>query len=110
MPDTGELNSGCCCQIAGGSIQLAVKALPGASKMEFAGICEGRLRVRIAAAPESGRANAALVSFIASAVGCTKRDIKLLRGEKSRLKTLALPLACKVELEKIIGPMGKTEK
>ena len=92
-----------CCCISGDEIHLAVKALPGASKTEFAGIRGGALRVRVAAAPEGGKANAALIAFVAAAAGCPKRDVRLLRGEKSRMKTLAFPLAYRVELERIIG-------
>jgi uncharacterized protein (TIGR00251 family) len=92
-----------CCRTVGDSIHIEIKALPGASKTEFAGIKDGRLRVRVAAAPEGGRANAELVSFLAKALGCPSREVILLRGEKSRLKTLALPLACGVQLGKILG-------
>ena len=92
-----------CFRISGDEMHLDVKALPGASRTEFAGISGGTLRVRIAAAPEDGKANAALISFIAGVAGCPKRDISLLRGEKSRLKTLALPLAYRVKLKSIIG-------
>jgi uncharacterized protein (TIGR00251 family) len=91
------------CRTVGDSIHIEVKALPGASKTEFAGVKDGRLRVRVAAAPEGGRANAELVSFLAKALGCPARDVVLLRGEKSRLKTLALPLACEVKLEQVLG-------
>ena len=89
--------------VEGDAIHLAVKALPGASKTEFAGIKDGRLRVKIAAAPENGRANAELAAFLAGVLGCPKRDVVLLRGEKSRLKTVALPLACKVRLDKALA-------
>jgi uncharacterized protein (TIGR00251 family) len=91
------------CRTVGDSIHITVKALPGASKTEFAGVKDGRLRVKVAAAPEGGKANAELVSFLAKALGCPARDVVLLRGEKSRLKTLALPLACEVKLEKFLG-------
>jgi len=84
------------------NLQIAIKALPGASKTEFADIKEGRLRVRIAAAPEDGKANAELIAFVAKSVGCPKRDVFLLHGEKSRLKTLALPAIYKLQWEKII--------
>jgi uncharacterized protein (TIGR00251 family) len=77
--------------ITGDRIQLDIKAVPGASKTEFAGVKDGRLRVRIAAAPEDGRANAELTGFLAKALGCPKRDVQLVKGEKSRLKTIALP-------------------
>jgi len=83
-------------------IHISVKALPGASKTEFAGFKEGRLRVRVAAAPEDGRANAELVAFFSKSLGCPKRDVALLRGEKSRFKTLAVPLAYRLQWEEIV--------
>ena len=91
-----------CCQIRGETILLAIKALPGVSKTEFAGIQGGRLRVKVAAAPEDGRANAELTAFIAKALHCPKRDVVLIHGEKSRLKTIALPLSCRQSLEKAL--------
>jgi len=103
MGITAEMTPNDCCRIAGDALHIMVKALPGASKTEFAGFKEGRLRVRLAAAPEDGRANAELVAFVAKSVGCPKRDVTLLHGEKSRLKTLALPAAYRLQLEKIIG-------
>jgi len=86
----------------GDSIHILIKAVPGASKTEFAGFKEGRLRVRVAAAPEDGKANAELAAFIAKSLGCPKRDVALLHGEKSRLKTLAVPLAYRLQWEQII--------
>jgi len=91
-----------CYFTAGDELHIMVKALPGASKTEFAGVREGRLRVRLAAAPEDGRANAELIAFVARNVGCPKRDVTLLHGEKARLKTLAIPAAYRLPLEKII--------
>ena len=90
------------CQIKEETILLAVKALPGASKTEFAGIQDGRLRIKIAAVPEDGRANAELAAFLSGALGCPKRNVAILKGKKSRLKTVALPLACKIPLEKVL--------
>ncbi|MDR2662937.1 MAG: DUF167 domain-containing protein [Treponema sp.] len=84
---------------AGGGLLLDVKALPGASKTEMAGLREGRLTIRIAAAAEDGKANAELIAFLAKALGCAKKDIALYSGEKSRLKTLALPAQLKERAE-----------
>ena len=92
-----------CFRIDGDTIRLEIKALPGASKTEFAGVKDGRLRIRIAAAPEDGKANAELLSFLSRALGCPKRDVRLLSGEKSRLKVIALPLECRARLEGIVG-------
>jgi uncharacterized protein (TIGR00251 family) len=82
-------------------VEVDIKAVPGSSKTCFAGIKDERLRVKIAAAPEDGKANAELIAFTAAALGCAKRDVRMLRGEKSRLKTLAFPLAYREIFDKI---------
>jgi uncharacterized protein YggU (UPF0235/DUF167 family) len=63
---------------------------------------EGRLRVAIAAAPEHGKANAELRDFFAKLLGCPKKSVAVISGEKSRLKTLALPLSAKEKLEDLL--------
>lgn len=88
--------------ISGDRLLLAVKAVPGASKTEFAGLKDRRLRVRIAAAPERGRANEALRVFIAKALGCGRKEVSLAAGEKSPLKTLAIPALHRAKLEALL--------
>jgi uncharacterized protein (TIGR00251 family) len=80
---------------------LKIKAVPGASKTEIAGIKDGCLRIRIAATPEDGKANAELRAFLAKALGCSKGEVALLRGERSRLKTLAVPASCRERVESL---------
>ena len=91
-----------CFRADSGKIRLEIKAVPGASKTELAGIKDGRLRIRIAAAPEDGKANAEMLNFLSKALGCPRRDLQLLSGEKSRLKTIALPLERREMLEQIL--------
>jgi len=91
-----------CFRVDSDKIQLEIKAVPGASKTELAGIKDGRLRIRLAAAPEDGKANAELLNFLSKTLDCPKRNLRFLCGEKSRLKTIALPLECKARLENII--------
>jgi uncharacterized protein (TIGR00251 family) len=67
-------------------------------------IKEGRLKVKIAAAPEDGKANEELRGFLAKTLGLAKKDVSLSSGEKSRLKTIKLPLSIQSTLEKIINP------
>jgi uncharacterized protein (TIGR00251 family) len=99
------------CHILGNEIHIAIKALPGASKTEIAASTNAgeeqkdRLRVRIAAVPENGKANTELIAFFAKTLGCPKRDIHLLHGEKSRLKTIAVPLEYKEQVEAIFQKM-----
>jgi uncharacterized protein (TIGR00251 family) len=62
---------------------------------------EDRLRVKIAAAPEDGKANAELCAFLAKTLGCPRKEVRLESGEKSRLKTVTLPLSAREKLEEI---------
>jgi uncharacterized protein (TIGR00251 family) len=83
-------------------ILLNIKVSAGASRSQFGDIRGDRLGVKIAAQPEDGKANAELRAFLAQALDCPKKDIVLKTGEKSRFKTLALPLAVREKLEKIV--------
>jgi uncharacterized protein (TIGR00251 family) len=91
-----------CFREDGDKIRLEIKAVPGASKTEFAGVKDGRLRIRLAAAPEDGKANAEMLNFLSKSLNCPKRDLLLLSGKKSRLKTLSLPLEQKTRLEQLL--------
>ena len=91
-----------CIRYSENHIFLNVKVNPGASKSAVGTISNGRLKVRIAAAPENGKANEELLSFFAGILGLPKKDIVLESGEKSRLKTLRFPISAKDKLESII--------
>ena len=75
------------------TVRIDLKVSPGASKNEFTGVKDKRLCVRIAAAAQDGKANACLCEFLAKKLGCAKREVVLVKGEKSRLKTVAIPAA-----------------
>jgi len=84
-------------------IKLLVKITPGSSKSEIMDVREGRLRIKIAAAPEGGRANEALIAFLSEKTNCPKNQIKIISGEKSRLKTLTLPFSAEKQLAEYGG-------
>jgi len=86
-------------RVDGDKIRLEIKAIPGASKTEFAGVKDGRLRVRLAAAPEDGKANAELINFLSKTFDCSKRDLRIVAGEKSRLKVIEVPGEYKMRVE-----------
>ena len=78
-----------------GGVTLAVRALPGAKKKTaIVGIyCEGenaRLKIAVQAPAVEGRANLALVEFLAEMFGVGKRDVELVSGELSRSKVFLL--------------------
>jgi uncharacterized protein len=69
-------------------IQLHVQ--PGARKTEFAGKHGDRMKVRLAAPPVDGKANAALIDFIAAEYGVPRRNVTIEAGLHSRQKTVAV--------------------
>jgi len=93
-----------CIHISGAHVYLNIKAFPLSSKSELGGVKDGRLKIRIAAAPEGGKANEELISFLAKSLGLPKRELVLVSGEKSRLKTVRMPVTAAEKLYKLINP------
>ena len=67
-------------------VTLKVRVQPGASRTEVLGFRGDVLRVRVAAPPERGKANDAVVALLARVLGTTKGRIQILRGYGSRDK------------------------
>lgn len=72
------------------SVLLNVKAVPGAKRDEVAGVLGDRLKVRVSAPPEGGKANEAIRALLASALGVKPRDVEVVRGHASPEKTLRI--------------------
>ncbi len=72
---------------AGGAV-LELLVQPRASRTRAVGEHDGRLKVQLAAPPVDGEANAALVAFLAGALGVRRADVAILRGETGRRKTI----------------------
>lgn len=67
-----------------------VRVQPRASRTEFAGLFGERLKVRLQAPPVDGRANAALLEFLAAACGLPKSRVSLDAGQTGRDKRVRL--------------------
>jgi uncharacterized protein len=65
-----------------------VKAVPASSRTCFAGVQNGMLRVKLAAAPERGKANQALVEFLSEKLGIKKKFIRITGGLTSKVKQI----------------------
>ena len=63
---------------------------PGAKTTQVSGLHDGSLKIRLAAPPVEGKANAALLAFLAKRFGCAKREITLLSGDLSRHKVIKI--------------------
>jgi uncharacterized protein (TIGR00251 family) len=74
----------------GGDWLLDVRVTPRASRTGFQGVANGRLRIRLQAPPVDGRANAALVEFVAASCSLPRANVSVERGAGSRDKTLRL--------------------
>jgi uncharacterized protein (TIGR00251 family) len=69
---------------------LRLHVQPGARRTEVSGLHGGAIRLRLAAPPVEGKANAALRAFLAEAFGVTLRQVTLLRGATSRDKVVRI--------------------
>jgi len=82
------------CRRTAGGWTFAVHVQPGARRSEVTGLHGDRLKIRIAAPALDGRANDALVAFIADQLRVPKARITLVKGERSRAKLLAVSGDC----------------
>jgi len=72
-----------------GCLTLRLHVQPGARNTAWAGLHgPGAFKVRLAAPPVDGRANEALIAFVAQALGLPRRSVQLVRGQTTREKTL----------------------
>ncbi len=69
---------------------IHVKLKPNAKKSSIEGFKDGYLHVCIKEEPKEGKANRALIGFLADWLGVAKGCIKLKKGAKSRFKTLII--------------------
>ena len=65
-----------------------VRVIPRAGREEIAGERDGCVLVRVRAAPVDGKANEAVRRVIATKLGIRLAQVELLRGERSRRKTV----------------------
>ncbi len=83
---------------------LGVRVHPGARRNAISGIHDGALKISLTTPPTDGRANAALIAFLAEQLSIPRQRITLVSGATSRSKTLHLdgltPEALEQELEK----------
>lgn len=72
------------------SVQLHVRVTPNASRNEITGFTDDVLRVKISAVPEKGKANKELIDYLSRVLGIGKTSMRLLKGQTSRSKVLAI--------------------
>jgi uncharacterized protein len=77
-----------------GSLTLTVKVIPKSSRNEVVGLLDnGSLKLKITAAPEKGKANAAICEFLAAEFDVPKRNVQIIRGETASTKQIVITSA-----------------
>lgn len=74
-------------------VVLDLSIVPGAKRTEVIGLHDGALRVRLAAPPVDGKANDALIAWLAKELGVPRRSVELLRGASSRRKQVRVEVS-----------------
>ena len=88
---------------ADGDVWLSVHVQPGAKRSESAGLHGEALKLRLAAPPVDGKANAALCALIAELAGVPRRDVELVAGETSRAKRLRIHAGGEAVRQRLAG-------
>jgi uncharacterized protein (TIGR00251 family) len=80
---------------------VAIKAVPGAKRDEIVGRIGDRLKVRVSAPPENGKANKAIEALVAQAVGVPARDVSVVRGHASPEKSIRIAGTAAARVEEL---------
>ena len=72
-------------------MEIAVKVTPKSSRTELVGkLPDGTWKIKVAAAPEKGKANRALRAFLADHFGVAQSRVRIVSGETSHLKRVRI--------------------
>jgi uncharacterized protein len=75
---------------ADGSVTLTIHAQSGAKRSEVSGLHGGSLKIRLGAPAVEGKANAALIAFLARAFAVPEHAVTLVGGARSRRKIVRI--------------------
>lgn len=88
-------------------VSLAIKVIPRAGVTKIAGTREGRLLIRLAAAPVDGAANDALINFLSELLKVPARQISVAAGAHSRNKTVMVAGVTAAQAASVIALPGE---
>jgi uncharacterized protein (TIGR00251 family) len=94
-----------------GGCTIAVRAQPGAKKTAIVGVYgegeQAAIKIAVQAPPIEGRANEALIAFLAKTFGIPKSAVEMLSGESSRSKVFLLKRAGLSEIRAMLSEFAK---
>ena len=69
-----------------GAVTIAVRIVPRSSRNQVVGVDGEALKIRLTAPPVDGKANEALVKFLAEVFGVSLAQVEIMHGDKSKRK------------------------
>ena len=88
--------------LATGTVVFVVRVQPRASKDEIVGEIAGAIKIRLQAPALQGRANDALIEFLAQRLKTPKGAVRILNGERSRIKRVEIRGVTKQQIDQLI--------
>jgi hypothetical protein len=92
-------------QDVGDGCTLSVRVRPGARKNDVAGIHAGAVKISLTTPPVDGRANEALIEFIADLLRVPRARVAILSGVTSRMKLLRITGKSAAEVQAALFPI-----
>ncbi len=93
-----------------GAVMLAIRVQPGAKRTRVAGPYGDRVRIAVQAPPVDGKANAALVAFIAKLVGVPRRAVHIDAGHGGRDKRVRVEAAVEQVLQTLVRALADLDQ
>lgn len=90
-------------------VLLSLHVQPGAKKTEVAGLYGETLKLRLAAPPVDGKANAALMTYLARQLGLPRSQLVLVSGLASRNKRVAIKGISAQQVTQILSPVPRAD-
>ncbi len=85
-----------------GGVLFAVRVQPRASRTEVAGTHGEAIKIRLAAPPVEGAANAELVALLAKRLGVSKGAVRIVKGERGRDKVVEVDGASRADVQALL--------
>jgi len=69
---------------------IKVRVVPRSSRNQIIGVEDGIFKIKLTAPPVDGKANKALIEFLAKKLGLAKGSVEIVSGERSRQKSIRI--------------------
>jgi hypothetical protein len=84
-------------------VQFTVKVIPGSSRTQLAGVIGPMVKIKIAAAPEKGKANDCLTAYLAKILDVRKNAVSITLGHTSPVKQICVEGLSSDRIQNLLG-------